>query len=89
MSASERAYAAADTWRALAEAAMDTLTGAGRTAQALTANNAGEAVDAFDRGWRALAEREGDGALPRLVDVCLDLACRCDEYAARLSTAPE
>jgi uncharacterized protein YukE len=85
VSAAERAYAAADEWRALAEAAQDALADAGRTAAALIANNSGAAVDAFDEAWLDLAAAERDGALPRLVEVCRELAHRCDEYAARLS----
>jgi hypothetical protein len=89
VSAAESAHAAADTWRDLAEAALDALAEAGRVAQALTTNNSGAAIDAFEQAWRAVAAPECDGVLPRLVDVCRDLARRCDEYAARLSMAPD
>lgn len=89
MNAVERAYTAADAWRALAEAAQDALAAAGSAAAALTANNSGAAVDVFDRRWRALTARgEPDGPLPRLVDSCRALAGRCDEYAERLSMEP-
>jgi hypothetical protein len=89
VSAAENAYAAADTWRDLAEAALDALAEAGRVAQPLMLNNSGAAIDAFEQAWHAVSAPECDGALPRLVDACRDLAERCDEYAARLSTASD
>lgn len=85
MSAAERAYAAADAWRALAEAAQDALAETDRTAGALIANNSSAAVDAFERAWRDLAAPGFDAPLPRLVRACHKLAQQCDEYAEGLS----
>jgi len=85
--AAERAYAAADAWRALADAAQDALAGAGGAAGALTSNNAGAAIDAFERRWREAADPGFGGPLPRLVGQCLGLAERCERYAAELAAA--
>ena len=87
MSAAERAYAAADSWRALAEAAQDALADADRTARSLTANNSGGAVDAFADAWSAHADPARGGPLPRLVRECEQLVERCERYAARLASA--
>lgn len=88
MSASERAYAAADAWRALSNAAEEALAGSRSAADALTSNNSGAAVDAFAGKWRALGG--SNGPLPRLVEQCAELAERCEQYAARLATmSPE
>ena len=87
MSAVERAYAAADAWRALAEAAQDALAEAGSAANALTSNNRGAAVEAFERTWRALADPAFGGSLPRLVHECALLAERCEQYAVRSAEA--
>ena len=87
MSATERAYAAADAWRALAEAAQDALADADRTARSLTANNRGSAVDAFADVWSAQADPGRGGPLPRLVRECEQLVERCEQYAARLASA--
>ena len=80
--AAERAYAAADAWRRLADAARDALAGAGAAADALTSNNSGAAVDAFERRWREAADPGLGGPLPRLVGECVALAERCERYAA-------
>lgn len=80
--ATERAYAAADAWRRLADAARDALADAGAVAQALTSNNSGAAVDAFERRWREAADPGFGGPLPRLVRECAGLAERCERYAA-------
>lgn len=84
MSGAERAYAAADALRRLAEAAQDALAEAGAAADALTSNNSGAAVDAFERRWREAADPGFGGPLPRLVDGCHALAERCERYAAGL-----
>ena len=84
MSASERAYAAADAWRALSSAAEDALAGTRSAADALAANNSGAAVHAFEQKWLAVAG--SNGPLPRLVEECAALAERCEQYAARLAT---
>ena len=84
MSAAERAYAAADAWLRLAEAAQDALAEAGAAAGALTSNNAGAAVDAFERRWREAADPGCGGPLPRLADECRTLAERCERYATGL-----
>ena len=88
MSAVERAYAAADAWRRLADAAEDTMAGARSVADALTANNSGAAIDAFERRWRQAADPGCAGPLPRLVRECLLLAERCDQYAVALAAGP-
>jgi hypothetical protein len=85
VSAAQRAYAAADEWRALAEAVQDASAQAGRSAAALIANNSGATLDAFAEAWRELTAVQRGGALPGLVELCHALARRCDEYAARLS----
>jgi hypothetical protein len=85
--AAESAYAAADAWRRLAGAAQDALADAGGAAGALTSNNSGAAVDAFERRWREAADPGCGGPLPRLVSECLGLAERCERYAAELVAA--
>lgn len=87
MSDTERAYAAADAWRALAEAAQDAWADAGGTANALIVNNSGATVDAFEVKWQALSSSTSPTSLPRLVQRCTDLAESCERYAARLGTA--
>ena len=87
MSAVERAYAAADAWRALADAAYDALAEARGAADALTANNSGAAVDAFVQRWREAADPARGGALPRLARECTLLAERCERYAVELAAA--
>jgi len=86
VSAVERAYAAADAWRALADAAQDALADARGAADALTSNNSGAAVEAFEQKWRQVADPAADGPLPRLARDCVLLAERCEQYAARLAT---
>jgi hypothetical protein len=86
MSDTERAYAAADAWRALAEAAQDAWADAGSAASALISNNGGATVDAFELKWRALSSSTSPVSLPRLVQRCTDLAESCERYAARLGT---
>ena len=88
MSAAERAYAAADAWRRLAGAAQDALADAGAAAGALTSNNSGAAVDAFERRWREAADPGFGGPLPRLIRECHRLAERCEGYAAELVATP-
>jgi hypothetical protein len=83
----ESAYLAADAWRRLAGAAQDALADAGAAAGALTSNNSGGAVDAFERRWREAADPGCGGPLPRLVRECLGLAERCERYAAGLEAA--
>ena len=87
MSPAERAYAAADAWRRLAESVQDALVGAGAAADAVTSNNSGFAVDALERRWREAADPGLGGPLPRLVRECRALAERCELYAAELGSA--
>jgi hypothetical protein len=87
VSASERAYAAADAWRDLAEAAHDAWAEARGAATALTSNNSGPTVDAFERKWRDLGEAASRNSLPRLAVLCAELAETCEQYAARLGTS--
>jgi hypothetical protein len=86
MSATERAHAAADAWRAMAEAAHDAWAQARSVATALTSNNSGPVVDAFERRWSALGDASCRDSLPRLVERCADLAEICERYAVRLGT---
>jgi hypothetical protein len=86
VSATERAYAAADAWRALADAAHDASAEARGAADALIANNSGAAVDAFAQRWREVADPGCGGSLPRLARACTLLAERCENYAAHLAT---
>lgn len=86
MSDAERAYAAADAWRALADAAQDAWADAGGMASALISNNRGAAVEAFELQWRALADSTSGSSLARLVQRCSELAETCDHYAVRLGT---
>ena len=86
MSAAERAYAAADAWRAMAEAAHDAWAEARGVATALTTNNTGPTVDAFALGWQSLGDASSRESLPRLVGLCAELAERCEQYAVRLGT---
>ncbi|HET9170751.1 MAG TPA: hypothetical protein VFN97_15045 [Actinospica sp.] len=83
----ERAYAAADTWRAMAEAAHDAWAEARGVATALTANNSGPTVDAFETRWRSLGDASSRDSLPRLVARCAELAQACEQYAVRLGTS--
>jgi hypothetical protein len=87
MSAVERAYAAAGEWRRAAEAVEDARAELNRAADAVTANNAGSAVEGFDRARRVLAAPGRDGALAALEEACRMLADRCEQYAAQLATA--
>jgi hypothetical protein len=87
VSAVERAYATADAWRRLADAAHDALAGARGAADALTANNSGATVDAFAHRWHEVADPARGGALPRLARECTLLAERCERYAAELASA--
>jgi hypothetical protein len=80
--ATERAYAAADAWRRLADAARDALADAGAAADSLASNNSGAAVDAFERRWREAADPGFGGPLPRFIGECVALAERCERYAA-------
>ena len=64
MSDTERAYAAADAWRALAEAAQDAWADVGSAASALISNNGGATVDAFELKWRALSSSTSPVSLP-------------------------
>jgi hypothetical protein len=84
--AAERAYAAADAWRAMADAAQDAWAEAGSVASALTSNNSGAAVSAFEQRWRDLANAASQDSLPRLVERCNELAESCENYAVRLGT---
>jgi uncharacterized protein YciW len=86
MSSAERAYAAADAWRALADAAQDAWAKAGGIAGALTANNSGAAVDAFEQKWKELSSDASGCSLARLVQRCTSLAESCEHYAVRLGT---
>ena len=87
MSDAERAYAAADAWRALAESAQDAWADAGGTASALTSNNSGAVVEAFEQKWRALSSSNSAASLSRLVQRCSELAESCERYAERLGTS--
>ncbi|MBR7827530.1 hypothetical protein KDK95_14525 [Actinospica sp. MGRD01-02] len=86
MSAAERAYASADAWRALAEAAKDAWAGTASTADSLIANNSGAAIDAFEERWREVSSTASPRSLPLLVDRCVKLAETCEKYAVRLGT---
>jgi hypothetical protein len=86
MSAAERAYAAADAWREMAEAAHDAWAEAGSVAKALTSNNSGPSVEAFERRWRELGDAASRNSLPRLAERCTELAESCEHYAVRLGT---
>lgn len=77
MSAAEHAFATADSWRSLAEAALDALAVAGGAVESVRANNSGEAVDALVRRWRALADPP-HSPLPELVDLCRRLTVLCE-----------
>lgn len=77
MSTAEHAFATADSWRALAEAAQDALALAGGAVESLRSNNSGAAVDLLVEHWQALA-RPPHGALPELVEVCQRLAELCE-----------
>lgn len=79
MTAAEHAFAAADSWRALAEAALDAQAVAGGAVAAVRGNNSGEAVEALERRWRALAD-PSHGALPELVELCGRLAELCEHH---------
>lgn len=87
MSPAERAQAAADAWRRLAEAAQEALAEVNTAADALAGNRTGAAVDGFDLSWRTLADPHLDGPLPGLVSACRRLAVQCDDYAERLTWA--
>ena len=84
---SDRAYAAADAWRTLAEAAHDAWAEAQGVASALTSNNSGPTVDAFEQTWRQVGDASARDSLPRLVARCAELAETCEQYAARLATS--
>ena len=82
MTAAEHAFAAADSWRSLAEAALDAEALAGGAVDAVRANNSGAAVDGLVRRWRALADPP-HSALPELVDLCRRLAVLCEHDGRR------
>jgi hypothetical protein len=86
MSAAERAYAAADAWRAMADAAHDAWAEVGSVARSLTSNNSGPSVDAFERKWHELGDTASRNSLPRLAERCTELADSCEQYAVRLGT---
>ena len=77
MTAAEHAFATADSWRALAEAALDAQALAGGAVEAVRVNNSGEAVDALVRRWRALLDPP-HAALTELVELCRELAELCE-----------
>lgn len=77
MSSAECAYAAAASWRALADAAQDAQALAGGAVQALRENNSGDAVDALATRWQELAD-PSHGVLPQLAALCRRLAEQCE-----------
>lgn len=81
MTTAEHSFATADSWRSLAEAALDAEALAGGAVAAVQANNSGEAVDGLVRRWRALADPPH--ALPELVELCRRLAVLCEHDGRR------
>lgn len=70
---------AAQYWKQLAEACHDACEYGNRASRAVTDNNAGEAIDAFERYWNKFGDRKG--ALPLAAQACDELSKACDQCA--------
>lgn len=76
---------AAAAWHGLAETIRDNYGPANSAATSLTGNNAGAAIDAFEKYWQKFGGAKG--ALPLGADACDAMASACSQYADAVAAA--
>lgn len=74
---------AATIWRNLAETIRDNYASANSNARSLTSNNAGAAIDAFEKYWQQFGDAK-NGALPAGANACDAMSTYCSRYADKV-----